>query len=368
MVDSKQHATAQERALFLRRVNQIRFALPLLLYIVVVVYEVQEHWFKKGTVGFDINLTAEVFFFGIVGPTAVFLVLSYILRLLQREVATANELEALNRNLEVVVTERTETLALRNAELAAANTELQQVDQMKSDFVSLVSHELRAPLTTLNGGLEMALQEVSGMSPQSRRLLEVMTRESARLTQLVQTILDVSQLDAGRLSLNLGPVAVIPLLQRSVDVLFSHQERPVIWQTTHHLPPLWADETYVEEIVRNLLHNAQKYAPPGTAVIIETELAGEWLNISVTDHGPGIPLEQQEHIFDRFYRRTERDRVTDIGWGLGLYFARALAEEQGGALTVTSPVYEAANAPGARFTLILPVTAEVPDDVEAVAN
>ena len=115
-------------------------------------------------------------------------------------------------------------------------------------------------------------------------------------------------------------------------------------------------------------HNAQKYSPPGTAVTIETELADEWVNISVTDRGPGIPLAEQEHIFDRFYRRAERDRVTDPGWGLGLYFARALAEEQGGALTVTSPVYAAADAPGARFTLRLPVTAEVPDDVEAVAN
>ncbi len=368
MIDSKQHASAQERALFLRRVNQVRFALPLLLYIVVVAYEVQEHWIKKQTIGFDINLTAEVLFFGIMGPTAVFLVLSYILRLLQREVATANELEALNRNLEVVVAERTETLALRNAELAAANTELQQVDQMKSDFVSLVSHELRAPLTTLNGGLELALQEVSEMSPQSRRILEVMTRESARLTQLVQTILDVSQLDAGKLSLNLGPVAVMPLLQRSVDVLFPRKERPIIWQTTRHLPPLWADETYVEEIVRNLLHNAQRYSPPGTPIVIETESAGDWVNISIIDRGPGIPLAQQKHIFDRFYRRAERDRVTDPGWGLGLYFARALAEEQGGALTVTSPVYEAADAPGARFTLKLPVTAEVPDDGEVVAN
>ena len=368
MENPKLNIRIKERKLLLQRVNQIRYGLPLVLFVVVVFIEGREHGLDFSARQLSTNFSTDVMFFGVIGPTAVFLILSYIMGLLRWEVAAANELEALNQNLEKKVAERTETLAERNIELAAANVELQKLDQMKSDFVSLVSHELRAPLTTLNGGLELALQEISDMSPQSRRILKVMTRESARLTDLVQTILDVSQLEAGHLSLNLGPVAVMPLLQRSVDVLFPNGDRPVVWKTAYHLPPLWADETYVEEILRNLLRNAEKYTTPGTAVEIETALKGEWVHISITDRGPGIPPEYQEHIFDRFYRRAERDRIASPGWGLGLFFARALAEEQGGSLTVTSPIYESADAPGTRFTLILPVTAEVPDDGEAIID
>ncbi len=360
--------SVKERQFLLQRVNLIRYGLPLALFGIVVVFEAREHGLAQGRINLGTTFASDVLLFGIIGPTAVFIVLSYIMRLLQWEVAAANELEALNENLERMVAERTDALAARNLELAAANAELQKLDQMKSDFVSLVSHELRAPLTTLNGGLELALQEATDMSPQARRILSVMTRESARLTQLVKTILDVSQLDAGQLSLNLGPVAVMPLLRRAVEIIFSHDERPLVWDTGHYLPPLWVDETYVEEIIRNLLRNAQKYSPPGTAVEIQAQLRGECVQIAITDYGPGIPLEEQAHIFDRFYRRAERDRVATPGWGLGLFFARALAEEHGGTLTVTSPVHEAADAPGTRFTLALPVTAEVPDDGEAIIN
>jgi len=360
--------TAARRKHFLRQVNILRFVVPFILFAVVLSYEVWEHIWLDGSFSFDFHLTSEVLFFGVIGPAAVFFVLSYVVRLLSEQMASAAELEILNKNLEQMVAERTEELAARNIELAKVNQELQKVDQMKSDFVSLVSHELRAPLTTLNGGLELVLNNSEGMSPESRRQLEVMSNESTRLTSLVKTILDVSQLEAGRMTFNAGPVAVLPLIERVADSVCSNSDREIIWSTAADLPPLWADEIYVEEIVRNLLTNVRKHTPPKTAIEIGALTDDECLVISVTDHGPGIPPDQQLQVFERFYRRPERDIATGEGWGLGLYLARALAQAQGGNLDIISPVFDSINEPGSRFTLTLPVTAEVPEDGKIAAD
>ena len=346
----------------LQQVNVIRFTLPFLLFAVVLSYEVWEHWLLEGMLDFDIHLTSEVLFFGILGPTAVFLALTYIISLLKQQTAFAEQLKHLNQNLEHIVAERTEALAQRNAELAQANAELQKLDELKSDFVSLVSHELRAPLTTLNGGLEVVLQDTADLPPKSRRILEVMARESERLTGLVKTILDVSQLEAGKLKLNPGPVAVLPLLKRIEESFLANADRPVIWHTQADLPPLWADEMYLEEIVCNLLANANKYSPSDMPIEIAADMEDDCIKISIVDHGPGIPDELQSRIFDRFYRHQNGERINGGGWGLGLYLARTLTEAQGGYLTVQSPIHETAVAPGTRFTITLPITGEVPDD------
>lgn len=349
----------------LRQVDLIRILLPFLLFFIVTIYEIEEHWVQKGV--FEFQLALEIVFFGIIGPTVVFFALTYIKSLLQQVIAAREESEAVNRSLEQSVAERTAALAERAAELAKANGELQKLDEMKSDFVSLVSHELKAPLTTLNGGLEMALQNGDQLPPKTRHILDVMAVESQRLTQFVQTILDVSQLDAGRISLNPGPVALRPLLERAAATVLS-KKRPVQWQIQPDLPPLWADEIYFEEIVRNLLTNADRYSPPDAPIHIAAGADDDCLKISVTDYGPGIPDEQKEAVFARFKRIERGDKVSHRGWGLGLYFARALTEAQGGCLTLESPAHHSASRPGSRFIITLPLTEDVPEDGQYTFN
>ena len=344
----------------IRRVNLIRYVLPLILFTIVIVYEVWEHWLLEGVFDYDIHLSMEVLFFGILGPTAVFLVLSYVITLLNKQAAYATELKSLNRTLEQQVAQRTEALAERNAELARANAGLQQLDQLKSDFVSLVSHELRGPLTTLNGGLEMALQDAAQLPSKLRRMVQVMSRESHRLVNFVQTILDVSRLEAGQLELNLGPVAISPLLRHAVDVAFAGQKRQIDWEIPSSLPPLWADEMYLEKIISNLLTNANKYSPGDRPINLSAQLTDDTLHITVTDYGPGIPAKMQSRIFERFRRSDSDDRETAKGWGLGLYFAKMLTEAQGGQLTVRSPAHDNNKAVGTAFTLVWPLAHEVP--------
>lgn len=344
-------------------VHLMQWLLPLMLSVIVISYETWEHIFLKGQSLFDIHLTGEIFFFGILGPSAVFSVLVYIRRLLKEQWAVGLELERLNRDLELKVAERTAALEQRNAELARANAELKQLDQLKSEFVALVSHELRAPLTALNGGIELALQQAETLSPPAYRTLEVMARESERLTRFVQTILDLSRLEAGKFTVALGPVAALPLLQHAVQAMLPNEHRPVQWDVPRDLPPLWADETYLEEIIRNLVRNADKYSPPEQPIRIAARVVGNSIELCVTDRGPGIPPEVQAHIFERFYRGQHLDNAVP-GWGLGLYFARKLIELQGGTIEVRSPTH-VGNTPGATFIMSLPI-AESPDEFSDV--
>lgn len=350
----------QEGERGLRQVDLIRVFLPLLLFLIVAIFEVQEHWI--GTGNFEFTLVSEIAFFGVIGPTAVFLALTYIKSLLREVITARKETEAINRSLEKTVAERTAALADRNEELAQANIELQKLDEMKSDFVSLVSHELRAPLTTLNGGLEMALQNGAQLPEKIRHVLDVMAVESERLTQFVQTILDVSQLEAGQLALNMGPVAVRPLLERAAVAVLGQDKRKIQWQIQPDLLPLWADEIYFEEIVRNLLTNADKYSDPDQPIAIAAYTEENCLKVTVTDYGPGIPDARKKAVFSRFERGERGDKVSHRGWGLGLYFANALTKAQGGHLKLESPIHRDARHPGSCFTITLPLAEDVPED------
>jgi len=339
----------------------LQWAVPLFLGITAFVFEFIEHSFEDG-LRLDLAFTSETIIFGLMGPVIVGFIIAWMRELVNAEKRAIEEIHVLNRGLEIKVAERTAALERRNAELDQANRQLQQMDEMKSEFVSLVSHELRAPLTALNGGLEVALQSADTLPPASRRTLEAMMDESARLTQFVQTILDVSRLEAGRLTLNLGPVAVAPILYRAVEVVLGTR-REVQWNLPAEVPPVWADEVHYEQILRNLLLNADKYSPAEKPIEISAQVSDGNVSVDVADHGAGIPPEMQAKIFERFQRGHSGESAPP-GWGLGLYFAKKLTEAQSGALTLRSPLWPDRNAPGSAFTVTMPVAADVPDEIE----
>lgn len=333
--------------------NVLQWAVPLFLAVTAITFEFAEHSLE-GDLNFDLAFMSEVIIFGLMGPAIIAIIIAWMRELVKAERQASQEIQQLNRNLERKVEERTAELAARNHELAQANRELQQLDEMKSEFVSLVSHELRAPLTILNGGLELALQSADSLPAQAQRILVSMIGESQRLTQLVQRILDISRLEAGKLEINLGPVAVRPLVEGAAEVILASKNRRVEWKFTENLPPAWADEIHLEEIVRNLMRNAEKYSPPDSVIYLCACHEGEQVRISVRDHGPGVPQEYQQYIFERF-GRAQSGESAPPGWGLGLYFARKLIEAQGGSIGVNSPIWNDANAPGAEFYLLVPV-------------
>lgn len=337
-----------------------QWALPVFLFMIATGFEFLEHVFGIFELSDNNMMSAEIILFGIIGPVAVWFAIAYVRYLLNQERQAQLELSHLNRELESKVADRTRILKLRNEQLAKANAELQELDQLKSDFVALVSHELRAPLTTLNGGLELATQTSETLPPKARDILEIMTIESRRLTDLVQSILDVSRLEAGKLEFAPGPVAVRPLIEQAATVVLASNQREVDWDIATNLPPVWADETYLEQVIRNLIRNADKYSAEEYPIHIYASQQGEQVRIGVKDHGPGIAPENQAYIFDRF-SRLQNDEQAPSGWGLGLYLGQQLITSQSGSLSVNSPLWDVPTDKGSEFYILMPID-QTPED------
>ena len=350
----------------LRLLDVLRWLLPVAIAVVAWAFEQAEHDELTPT------FYGEIAVFGLLGPIAVGLVLTWARRLVITLADTSEVLALTNRDLEIIVAKRTanvkaatRALADGNRQLAQANDELRELDRMKSDFVSLVSHQLRAPLTTINGALELLAQEAD-LPPTSRqRTIRILTEEGRRLSRMVETILDVSRLEAGKLTLRPGPVAVEPLLARVRDSVAAGEagQRAWVLRTADELPPAWADEMLLEEIVRNLIENAARYSTAGLPIEVAARRDGENVTIAVADHGPGIPEAKQRLIFRSFYR-LDQSESAPAGHGLGLYFADKLARASGGEIRVESPIWPERDAPGTRFTLSIPVVQDVPPDDE----
>ena len=344
----------------------LRWSLPLALMAIALVVEWAEHLAEDEPI--SPYFLGEIVIFAAVGPTAVWFTLGWVMRLVAAYQVTDEALRDVNRDLEIIVAER--TLHLReasvqletaNADLARANQELRQLDRMKSEFVSLVSHQLRAPLTTVNGALELVAQDADALPSSSQRTLRILVQETERLSRLIQTILDVSRLEAGRLKLHLGPVALEPLLAHvATATLGAGPERWGV-EAAPDAPPAWADEQLLAEVVRNLLENAARYSPPGQPIDIRVEVHADQLEVRVADHGPGVPQHEQARIFQSFHRVGDIDREV-AGYGLGLYFAERLIRAQHGTIGVESPLRPGGAEPGSCFWFRLPIAQGGPDE------
>ncbi|HUW14816.1 MAG TPA: HAMP domain-containing sensor histidine kinase, partial [Anaerolineae bacterium] len=327
----------------------LAWVLPLVLFLVVVGYETQEHLIRSRE-PISVDLSAEILFFGVVGPTVVGLTLSWIARSLAAREQVEAEVRQLNADLEQRVESRTRSLQRANEELSQINAELQTLDRLKSEFVSLVSHELRAPLTNINGGIELLLSD-EDLSASQRQTLTVTLNQSQRLGRLVDTILDVSTLESGRWPLNPGPVALPLLVEQVIREMRPRAGRHRIERLMGtDLPFAWADEDSVAVILHNLLDNAIKYTPDGSGITIGAAVHGAELTVMVGDEGPGIPQGERERVFERFHRLDGGDDREVYGHGLGLYVARKLAVLQGGQLRMADN-----GGPGAHFALTLPL-------------
>src|SRR5512146_477015 len=340
----------------------LQWALPIFPAVTAITFELVEHVQKDELM--DAGFIGELIIFGFMGPIIIRGLIVWMRSLMMAERRTSAEIQALNAEPEQKVNERTAALEQRNAELDRLNRELRALDEMKSDFVAMVSHELRAPLTALNGGLELALQSSENLPPRSRAVLEILEAESNRLTDFVQTILDVSRLEAGKLALTLGPVAVRPLIEQAAAIVLASGQRKVEWNITPSLPPIWGDETYLEQSIRNFISNADKYSPVNKPIQLCACLDENQIRISVKDYGPGISTDVGERIFNRF-SRIQSAESSQPGWGLGLYLARKLVEAQNGRIGFVSPSRENNGVKsGTEFYIVMPVAQTPEDDLE----
>jgi signal transduction histidine kinase len=232
-----------------------------------------------------------------------------------------------------------------------------EAEQMKRDFVATVSHELRTPLTPLKGLLQSLNKGLVEDSPQARHEYHaIMLRQAERLERLISDLLDVSRFDAGHLPMDAVPVELGALLEREIadssqltavrEVRFERPELPV-WVV--------ADPLRLGQIVTNLLSNAFKYSPERAPVIVRLTKLEDFALVSVQDRGEGIAIDDQDRVFERFYRVDNGLTQTAGGFGLGLFIARRLAEAMGGGLVLSSRPGQ-----GSTFSVSLPLLMAAP--------
>ncbi len=229
--------------------------------------------------------------------------------------------------------------------------ELARLSQLRADFVSLVSHELRSPMAAVIGAAR-TLQDRWRMLTASQResFLALIGDETARLAELVGDVLDTSRIEAGTFSYRFEELDLGRVVDEAVEAaVLAQQDVPVVASVRGALPAIRGDRARLRQVLGNLIENAVKYSPEGGEVRVSASASNGAVRIAVHDSGPGIPPDQQTRIFEKF-GRVDVPGASKPGTGLGLFIARSIAEAHGGSLDVSSDA-----EPGATFTLSLPV-------------
>ena len=222
--------------------------------------------------------------------------------------------------------------AMLNRRLSDTADQLTSLNHMKDDFVSTVSHEFKTPLTTIMGFLTVMLEGETGkLSEQQAKFLNIAKAAAKRLAGLVADLLDISRLEGG-VKMDLQPQTLEPLLRASVDNHLPAAEEggKTVTCELGKLPPIVCDERWLTLCVDNLLSNAIKFTRPSGKVRLTALDKGEFVMVTVADDGIGIPVEDRERIFEKFYRARNRTEVAAPGTGLGLAIAREIITKHGG--------------------------------------
>ena len=236
-------------------------------------------------------------------------------------------------------------------------SQLRKLERIRSDFVANVAHEMRVPLTSIHGYAETLLNGALEDTNANERFVEKILQQSARLSQLVSDLLDLSHLESGEVKLELKPCE-IDAFQGTIltlfEPVFEEADLTFEWQVPNHLPPVFADKQLIGQVLANLIENAIKYTPAGGVITISGEANDSEVIVHVKDTGIGIPAEVLPRIFERFYR-VDKGRSREMGGtGLGLAIAKHILLQHGGRIWVDSSPGE-----GSVFHFALPLQRRV---------
>ena len=264
------------------------------------------------------------------------------------------ELADLNESLQTRIDAAT-------AELKERYEQLKELDRMKSQFLSIASHELKTPITAMSGFLQVALRRVRRLgdgdaaAPVAEGLraiteqLEVVYRQTGKLARLVDELLDVSRIQTGRIEFRYADVDLSELANEVATRMQLTTSTHAISVRRDSENVVTADRDHLEQVLNNLVTNAIKYSPTGGTITIDVRPDGDGVRLSVTDQGIGIPEKELEAIFGLFYRSPDRAARDAAGMGLGLYISREIVVRRGGRIWA-----ESGGVKGSTLNVVIP--------------
>ncbi len=253
--------------------------------------------------------------------------------------------------------------------------ELEEVDRLKTQFLSMASHELRTPLTAVSGFIQVARRRITRAAEnddgvdwkheatRAAETLELAQRQSRRLGRLVDELLDVSRLQLGRIELHQRQLDLVGCVREVIERMELPQtSHTFTLETSADTALVLADQDRIDQVFENLIGNAVKYSPTGGTVQVEIRVDGSEVQVSISDRGIGISPDELEHVFNIFYRSPDPRAGHVGGLGLGLYISREIVTRHGGRLWAES------GTDGSTFRVALPLaTGPAPDAVTTPA-
>ncbi len=242
-------------------------------------------------------------------------------------------------------------VAIKNASLYEA---IHQANQAKIEFISVVTHELRLPMTSIKGYTDLLVSGMTGpLNDQQQQFLQVVRRNLERMADLVRDLSEINRIESGRMKFEVQTFSMADVVEEVTDTLrevIAAKKQTLTTTVPPDLPLVFADPKRVGQVLTNLLSNAYKYTPENRPISVHVTHDDQFVSISVVDQGIGISEENQQKLFTQFFRAEDKAVREQAGWGLGLSIVKKMVEAQGGEITFHSVFGE-----GSTFTFTVPL-------------
>lgn len=260
---------------------------------------------------------------------------------------SVEQIKELNAHLEQRVDAATK-------ELRRSNAQLQRLDESKDEFISMASHQLRTPLTSIKGYISMLMEgDIGKITTEQRHVLNEAFISSERMVRLISDFLNVSRLQTGKFVIEKYPIDLAKLVQQEVDSLEPNAEArglKFVYKVPKNIPILELDENKIQQVVMNFCDNAIFYSKEKGTVTISLKKEPGWVELLVKDDGIGVPEAEQQHLFNKFFRAANAKRARPDGTGVGLFLAKKVIDEHDGQI-----IFESKEGKGSTFGFRLPL-------------
>jgi len=240
------------------------------------------------------------------------------------------------------------------SELRRTNAQLQRLDEAKDEFISMASHQLRTPLTSIKGYISMLLDgDMGHLSKEQEKVIEEVFTSSERMVRLIGDFLNVSRLQTGKFVIDKHPIDLGLLVQREIDGLVqnaSSRKLTFTYKAPKNFPLIELDENKIQQVVMNFCDNAIYYSKDEGKIAVSLKKLDGFVEFTVTDNGIGVPADEQSQLFNKFFRATNARRARPDGTGVGLFLAKKVIDDHGGSI-----IFESKEGKGSTFGFRLPL-------------